>query len=69
MQPYVTQEGEVLDAICVEYYGASLGVIEIVLEQNPALAAYPAILPAGVSIQLPVLLLPAPVANSVSLWD
>jgi phage tail protein X len=64
---YRTKAGDMLDDICYRYYGDVPKAIEVVLNANPGLAAYGALLPDGLIIDLPTL---APVADAtVSLWD
>ena len=66
MIEYTTKKGDMLDAICYEYY-KSTDYMEQVLAYNRGLAAYPAVLPAGVIIQLPEIKKPAK-KRKVSLW-
>lgn len=66
---YRTQAGDVLDALCYAEYGTEYGTTELVLAVNPTLAEQPAVLPAGVLIQLPTLARPSPVVQQVQLWD
>ncbi|PMN73142.1 tail protein X [Enterovibrio norvegicus] len=65
---YRTNQGDMLDAVCHQYYGARTGAMEAVLAANPGLAKVGAILPPGTVILLPDLG-PAPRDNQVSLWD
>lgn len=64
---YRTRDGDMLDQICLEYYG-SIEPVPQVLEANPLLAEQPAILPAGVVINLPEVQ-PKEQARPVRLWD
>jgi phage tail protein X len=70
MATYVTRDGDMLDAICQNFYGESLGYVEQVLFDNPGLAEYGPVLPLGVTIILPEI---DPVAiedsNTIKLWD
>jgi phage tail protein X len=50
---YRTIEGEVLDEICARYYGVGAFDIRKVYDANFGLAAYGAVLPAGLVIELP----------------
>ena len=51
---YTTVNGEMVDAIAYNFYGRyENGMIELILNTNPHLADYGAILPAGVLIVLP----------------
>lgn len=69
MDSYITQAGDVLDAICFDHYGAGDGVAEAILNSNPQLANYAIHLPAGVVITLPDLDMPTESASQVQLWD
>jgi phage tail protein X len=65
---YRTQSGDMLDAICHQYYTGRPGATEVVLEANPGLCELGPLLPEGVLIELPAL--PPPQApGQVSLWD
>lgn len=66
---YVTQQDDVLDAICYRHYGDEHGTTEKVLAQNHALALYDTHLPAGIEITLPELEKPSHVREQVQLWD
>jgi len=68
MVRYRTKTGDMLDAICHQYYAGQVGVTEWVLEANPGLADYGPVLPSGVIIELPDLL-PAEPARAIRLWD
>lgn len=68
MSEYKTIEGDVIDAICAEYYGTEHGTTEAVLLANPGLAEVTGRLPAGITITLPDI----QIANEVTmlqLWD
>lgn len=65
---YRTKPGDMLDAICHQYYGPRPGATEQVLEANPGLARRGAVIPEHTIIELPDL--PEPEDNAkVSLWD
>ena len=53
VQTYRTSDGDMLDRICLKYYGQQSGAVEFVLDHNPGLAALGAVFNAGVVIQLP----------------
>ena len=55
MAKYTTVDGDMLDAICFRHYGNLNGTVERVLNTNPGLCEQPAVLPAGLVIELPVL--------------
>lgn len=51
---YRTRMQDRLDQICFDYYGTtSSRQVERVLDFNPGLATFPAILPPGIIIRLP----------------
>ncbi|MFT5702887.1 MAG: phage tail protein X [Rickettsiales bacterium] len=50
---YTAKDGEVLDNICYQYYGTTLGTVEQVLEANYGLGCQPDVLDAGTKIILP----------------
>lgn len=52
---YWSKEGEMIDLICWRHYGATRGVVEVVLEANPSLAEYSGSLPSGLRIKLPLI--------------
>ena len=65
---YETKLGDMLDAVCHEYYKGRSGALEAVLSANPGIAAMGPLLPAGVILDLPDL---GPVENSrlIKLWS
>lgn len=52
---YLTKDGETVDFICWIIYGQTEGVVEQVLKANPHLGNQPAILNAGIKINLPAI--------------
>lgn len=65
---YTTSDGDRLDWICSEFYGAVTGFVERVLALNPGLADLGGVYDAGVVIFLPAK--PEPdVGGMVRLWD
>ena len=72
MTVYVTVDGDVLDAIIAAHYGSRADaldrVLPAVLDANHGLAERGAVLPAGATIALPELPLPAAIPT-VRLWD
>lgn len=50
---YTSKDGDVLDQICQQYYGATSGIVEQVLEANRHLELEPDTLNAGAKITLP----------------
>lgn len=68
MPEYRTREGDMVDWICWKHYGRQAGAVEAVLEANPGLADYGAILPSNVIITLPDIELPES-EEIIRLWD
>ena len=68
MSEYKTIEGDVIDAICAEYYGTEHGTTEAVLVANPGLAEHSGRLPAGMTIYLPEITV-SPEVTMLQLWD
>lgn len=64
---YRTRDGDVLDRICYEHYGRENAVIDV-LNANKGLVEKGAILPSGVEITLPDLVVPV-ADKGASLWD
>lgn len=67
-QRYRTKEGDVLDRVCWKHYGAQAGAVEAVLEANTNLTEHGEVLPAGLEIVLPDLVLPE-TEKLIRLWD
>ncbi|MGB1374074.1 MAG: tail protein X [Aequoribacter sp.] len=65
---YRTRQGDMLDRICLEFYGYSSEAVEVVLKHNPGLAALGPVYEAGVIIELPQLKLKGKI-DRVRLWD
>jgi phage tail protein X len=66
MAQYITKDGDMLDDICWQYYG-STKVFNQVLAANLGLANKGALLPAGISINLPELEKPTK-KPKIKLW-
>ncbi|WP_225748526.1 tail protein X [Eikenella sp. Marseille-P7795] len=67
----ISAEGDTVSAIAYRLYGSSRNRVEEILERNPGLCRYPALLPAGIAISLPTQQNnngPA-VIKTVNLWD
>ena len=64
---YQTREGDMLDDICWRYY-ERVDVVIDVLDANPGLAEYGAILPKGIMILLPEIEIGEAI-ESIGLWD
>jgi len=64
---YTSKDGDVLDQICQEYYGSTLGIVEQVLEVNRHLELEPDIFVAGTKITLPEITLNEE-TQTVKLW-
>lgn len=72
MTSHVTSAGEMVDEICHRHYGFTGGAVEAVLSANPGLAkaemANGFELPAGIVIELPVLLNPTEPLPNIGLF-
>lgn len=69
MTEYITSDGDTVDQIAWNYYGTRDGlVVEQLLDANNGLADLGPALPAGVTIVLPEMTLPA-TQEGVRLWD
>jgi phage tail protein X len=70
---YRTRQGDMLDRICLEFYGYSSEAVEAVLKHNPGLSALGSVYESGVIIALPDLKGPElklqGQADRVRLWD
>jgi phage tail protein X len=64
---YTSKDGDVLDQICQQYYGATSGIVEQVLKANPHLANLEAIFAAGIKITLPDIIIQKEL-GVVQLW-
>lgn len=68
MITYTTKDGDTVDLIAWRHYGTTSGrVVEQILEENLNLAAQGPLLPAGLSVVLPVISAQAEV-QPVRLW-
>ena len=67
-EDYITTQGDTVDLIAFNRFGGSSGPTESILDANPGLAARGPVLPAGLTIRIPV-----PVkkdrAQSTRLWS
>ncbi len=66
MAKYITKNGDMLDHICYKYYGTT-ELTNKVLEANRELAKLGAVLPSGVTIELPEIEKPT-AKRKVTLW-
>ncbi|MCM8533735.1 MAG: tail protein X [Lentisphaeraceae bacterium] len=68
MTTYRTKDGDMIDDIAHRYYGSQVGAVEEILKANRELAFQSLLLPAGITIKLPVL---EPVIDNdkIRLWD
>lgn len=62
-------QNDTVDLICWRHYGRTSGVVEAVLEANPALAEQGPILTIGTSVVLPEINTQQHTAQTISLWD
>jgi phage tail protein X len=69
MAMYRTREGDMLDAICLAYYGQPQGYVEAVLAVNSGLAELGPIFESGVIIELPDLPAFNQRQESIRLWS
>lgn len=70
MSKYITRQGDRVDFICWKHYGTERGgTVEAVLEANPGIGGNGTTLPAGLTIELPELTLPAKAEAVINLWE
>lgn len=62
-------QNDSIDSICWRYYGRSSGIVEIVLQANPQLAFFDAILPIATDVLLPDIASPQKTETTINLWD
>lgn len=66
----IRRDGMTVDLVCHEYYGATAGWTERVLEANPGLSALGVVLPPGTRVKMPERSsFEAPPAPSIALWS
>lgn len=64
------QQNDTLDQLCWRHIGRTEGVVEVVLERNPGIAAFGPILPHGHLVTLPDQnSAPSKQNQTVQLWD
>ena len=66
---YHTQQFDVLDALCHDWYGSTQGTVEAVMVANPNLAELLPILPPGVRIYMPDLPKPHETVTLARIWS
>jgi len=67
---YITQQGDMVDAIAWLNFGFVAGAAEAILAANPGLADQPPVLPENITVQLPdVATVTPPPKQTVNLWD
>lgn len=59
---------DTVDAMCWRHYGRTAGLVELVLDVNPGLAALGAQLPMGTRVLMPPAP-PPPPSPTINLWD
>lgn len=69
MREVLAQQNDTVDAICWRHYGVTEGMVELVLEANPGLAALGPILSHGTCVLLPSRPASAPSSPLIQLWD
>ena len=67
-QIYKTRQGDMIDRICWEFYGASEGYVNPVLDANPGLAELGPVYYEGISITLPDIAATEQLAERIQLW-
>lgn len=68
-QIYRTRDGDTVDLVVWRQYNRQdQQIIDLMLEANPTLADFGAILPAGIQIKLPIVQT-SEIVESVRLWD
>lgn len=65
----ISKDGDTISRIAYRYYGDSTGQVERILEVNPQLCRYPALLPAGINITLPAVQTQNTPIQTLNLWD
>lgn len=66
----IRRDGMTVDLVCHEYYGATAGHTERVLDENPGLAALGPVLPVGTRLTLHERSSTAtPAAPTLALWS
>lgn len=68
MDRIITTDGDMVDELAFKHYGTHDGTAEAILDANPGLAARGPVLPAGVTIILPVVERPT-AEITVKLYD
>ncbi len=66
MISYRAKQGDMVDAICKQFYGTET-MVEEVYDANPGLAAHGAYLPLGTIVKMPEVN-PKPVVQPIRLW-
>ncbi len=71
MTPYITKQGDMVDAIARARYGSEHGgMTEAILKANPGLAARGPVLPENLTLTLPEIAPPGPRRlATVDLWS
>ena len=65
---YLTQQNDMLDAICHKYYKGNISTLDVVLAANSGIAKHGALLPAGLIIELPAIQTEEK-DQRITLWD
>lgn len=66
---YTTKQGQTVDLVCLDYYGRTASLTELVLEANPGLAALGPVLPLGTVLTLPFVETKPKARELVKLWE
>ena len=66
----MTRDGDTVDRLAIAAYGRTDGTTEALLAANPGLSALGAVLPAGITVTLPVVAATTrSTQTAVRLWD
>lgn len=66
---YRTKAGDMIDEICLSYYGSTEGLVEEVLKANRELAQFGEVLPEGIIIELPEVEIKKQAPAVTRLWE
>lgn len=66
---YTTKQGQTVDLVCLDHYGLTATVTELVLDANPGLAELGPILPIGTVVVMPIVETKPKARELVKLWE
>ena len=64
-----SKDGDTLSSIAYRHYGSSAGQVERILQANPRLCRYPALLPPDLTITMPPPEAARKPERTINLWD